>query len=192
MSMNEWNADRRVQATAVRNLCLKAASGLEREPESLQDFYRDASVCRPDQDVAFLAAPEPGACLSMAAPPHTAFRDLTPWSDGLLGVEVCGTRLSAVSMERGLSPAPVGFDVSALTEIPGGFAVLSTTEQQIALLNAGLKPIFRRNAGELGVTLSLGSRIAHTGDRLAVVLPDARKVLLLTDDLVVAAEVRLP
>lgn len=192
MSMPKWNADRRMQATAVRNLCLKAASGLEREPESLQDFYRDASACHPGQEVAFLSLPEPDTYRHMVAPPHTAFRDLTPWDGGLFGVEVYGTKLSAVSMERGLSTAPVGFEVSALTDIPRGFAVLSTSMQQIVLLDAGLKPTFRRNAGELGVTLKQGSRIAHTGDRLAVVLPDARKVLILTDDLVVAAEVRLP
>lgn len=192
MSMPKWNADRRMQGMAVRNLCLKAASGHDRESESLQDCYRDVSACRPDQDVDFLAASESDACRHMVAAPNTAFRDLTARGGRLFGVEVYGPSLSGVSFEHGLSCIPVGFAVSAMTDTSRGFAVLSSTEQQIALLDAGFKPTFRRDAGELGVTLNLGSRIADTGDRLAVVLPDARKVLFLTADLVVAAEVRLP
>ncbi|MUM77525.1 hypothetical protein GKC30_07770 [Pseudodesulfovibrio sp. F-1] len=193
MNARRLDAEKRMQHLAVKQLCLRALAGFQRNSESLSDLYRDVSACLPTRDVAVLAAPglKPGR--SLIAPPHTGFRDLTPWRNGkLLGVEVCGQQLTIADMAKGFSPAPVSFGLSALTATRTGFAGLSAKNQQIVLLDDDLVPAFRRGADELNITLALGSRITAVRDLLAVALPDARKVLFLTPDLEIQADIHLP
>jgi len=193
MTLVNRDTDKHLQQLAVKNLLHVSAARLDCVPESLQEFYLDACSRDHAQHAEVLAGPPPGESRRIFAPPQTAFRDLTPYGDAdFLGVEAYGQRLMRASLDSGLEAVPVPFGATAVTATKEGYAVLSAPEQRVFLLDKNLAPLASCAAQEVGITVSLSTRITEAGDLLAIAVAERREVLFVSKALRVTAKGQLP